>query len=299
MSTPSLDAGLVGVKDLPPYRAMLVVDMKDYSGAPGRHHAHLNTLIPEILQSAFSRGGLPTLWSETVFGDSTGDGFAIGLPAERLPFLLNPLLDSLQDELEDRGRTLTAAGFEPIRMRVSISIGPVTDSGQRAISDGAGTARVELHRLLDSQPVRDLLTRSGSATKVAAIVSARAYEDAVLTGYTDEPHELYVDAPVEVKRYQGTAYLRVPRPSGDLLRHGFRTPGEETTTAPSGAKSAPQPPPAQPAVQIDDHTRYRRGGVGNIGGSTVGSIVTDPAGPTHTGTGHQYLNDRADRESPR
>ncbi|MEU0095383.1 hypothetical protein [Kribbella sp. NPDC006257] len=303
MSTPQ-DPGFAGVSDLPPYRAMLVVDMKDYSGAPGRHHAHLNALIPEILQSTFVRCGLSTFWSETTFADSTGDGFAIGLPAERLPFLLNPFLEGLQNELEERGRTLTAAGFEPIRMRVSVAVGPVTDSGEGAVSDGAGNARVELHRLLDSKPVRDLLTRSGASTKVAAIVSARAYEDAVLTGYTDEvsgrgdePHELYVEAPVQVKRYQGKAYLRVPKPSGELLTHGFRKPEDSIAAADfAGERSAKQPSsPERPPAQVQDHSTNRRGGVGNIVGS-VGSIVTDPAGPTHTGTGHLYVNGPTDRE---
>ncbi|MEV8378364.1 hypothetical protein AB0P21_36840 [Kribbella sp. NPDC056861] len=291
------NAGSAGVRDLPPYRSMLVVDMKDYSGAPGRQHGHLNALIPEIMQSAFTRCGLEELWAETTFADSTGDGYAIGLPAERLPFLLNPYLGALQAELAGRSQMLAAAGFEPIRMRVSVTVGPVTDSGQGSVSDGAGDARVELHRLLDSKPVRDLLARSGDITRVAAIVSSRAYEDAVAAGYSDEPKDLYVEAPVQVKSYQGRAYLRVPVPSGELLTHGFGKPADGSTAT---ATTPAEPGPAEaapPAVQVTDNTRYRRGGVGSIGTST-GPIITDSSGPTHLGTGHLYLDGRSDRETP-
>jgi hypothetical protein len=58
-------------------------------------------------------------------------------------------------------------------------------------------------------------------TRVAAIVSARAYHDAVPPGYAADAPENYVPAPVEVKKLVGTGYLRVPSPSGDLLRDGF------------------------------------------------------------------------------
>jgi hypothetical protein len=151
----------------------------------------------------------------------------------------------------------------------------VTDSGRRAVSDGAGVARVELHRLLDSQPVRDLLTRSGNSTKVAAIVSARAYEDAVTAGYSDEDPALYVEAPVQVKRYQGNAYLRVPRPSGDLLASGFRT-------------AAPDP------AASTDRTRS----VDPVGISVAGNartVIGQATGPVHAGDGNQYLGS-ADKE---
>jgi hypothetical protein len=297
MSTPQ-DSGFAGVGDLPPYRSMLVVDMKDYSGTTSRQQAQLNGMIPEILESAFARCGLGAIWDEATFPSHSGDGYAIGLPSRRLPFLLNPYLDALQNELTDRSRLLAAAGFEPIRMRVSVAVGPVTDSGFNTVSDGAGAARVELHRLLDSEPVRDLLKRCGESTLVAAIVSARAFEDAVASGYSDEDPALYVEAPVQVKRYQGAAYLRVPLPSGDLLASGFRKPDDATSVAGSGSAEQVPTAPVQPAIQQNDYSTNRRGGIGSISGSGH-SIVTDPTGPTHTGTGGQYVNSRPDPDSVR
>lgn len=206
---------------LPNYRALLVVDMKDFSGERGRDHAELTESIPAILRQAFRRCGLVELWEEALFQGSTGDGYFSGFTSRSLPHLLNPVLPALQTELDHRNETSGTT----IRMRASVNVGPMTGEGENTISDGSGDARVETHRLLDSEPVRDLLERSGRATCVAAVVSARAFEDAVLPGYSAEDPDLYVPAPVQVKSYQGTAYLRVPHPSGDLLRRGFRVDG--------------------------------------------------------------------------
>lgn len=225
----------VAATDLPAYRALLVVDMKDFSGERGRDHAELTESIPAILRQAFRRCGLVELWEEALFQGSTGDGHFSGFTSRSLPHLLNPVLPALQTELDHRNETSGTT----IRMRASVNVGPMTGEGENTISDGSGDARVETHRLLDSEPVRDLLERSGRATCVAAIVSARAFEDAVLSGYSAEDPELYVPAPVQVKSYQGTAYLRVPHPSGDLLRRGFSnddagSSGEEVAVREAG-----------------------------------------------------------------
>ncbi|NUT48327.1 MAG: hypothetical protein HOV94_13610 [Saccharothrix sp.] len=212
------------VSELPPYRALMVVDIKDFSGVPGRHQAEVTDLVPVILRSAFERCGLAEVWRETRFVVSTGDGCAAGFPTAVLPMLLNPFLQALQDELDYRAQV--HADPVPFRMRVSVNVGPVTDSGRELMSEGSGASRVETHRLLDAEPVRELLTRSGPATRVAAIVSARAFHDAVIGGYTSEPKDLYVQAPVQVKQLTDVAYLRVPAPTGDLLHSGFLSRAE-------------------------------------------------------------------------
>ncbi|RSD17302.1 hypothetical protein [Amycolatopsis eburnea] len=205
--------------ELPPYRALLAVDIRDFSGSLGRDHARITDAVPKILRSAFQRCGLAETWQEMRFGFGTGDGYALGLSSAALPFLLNPFLPALQEELVYRDEV--NADPVPLRMRVSVHVGPVTDSGEGLLSEGSGTARIETHRLLDAEPVRELLNRSGPMTRVAAIVSARAYEDAVLSGYAADAPEHYVPAPVKVKKLTDTGYLRVPSPSGDLLRDGF------------------------------------------------------------------------------
>ncbi|UOZ02529.1 hypothetical protein [Amycolatopsis sp. WQ 127309] len=205
--------------ELPPYRALLAVDIRDFSGVLAKDHARITDAIPTILCSAFQRCGLSEIWHRQRFGFGTGDGYALGLPSTMLPFLLNPFLAALQEELVYRSEV--HADPVPLRMRVSVHIGPVTDSGADLLSEGSGTARIETHRLLDAGPVRELLNRSGPMTRVAAIVSEQAYHDAVLSGYAADAPEHYVPAPVEVKKHRGIGYLRVPSPSGDLLRDGF------------------------------------------------------------------------------
>lgn len=289
--------------ELPPYRALLVVDMKDFSGEKGRDHAQLTEEIPRILRDAFRRGGVADVWDERRFHGTTGDGYFVGFGSTYLPYLLNPVLVALQDELEYRNRVAQVTAHpRPIRMRASVHVGPMTDSGTNALGDGSGVARVETHRLLDSDPVRDLLKRSANTTCVAAVVSARAFEDAVLPGYAAESPDLYVPAPVQVKTFRATAYLRVPHPSGELLTKGFR-PDDGDGSAQRNDDDGPGGPGTRAGDTVwntmrnvrskgdvvqgrDVHNDRRRFGVGSIPGP-VGSVVTDPRGPVHTGRGDQ------------
>lgn len=280
--------------DLPPYHALLIVDMKDFSGTQGRRHAELTEEIPRILRDAFRKANLAEVLNDVRFQATTGDGYVLGFRSAVLPYLINPLLAELQDELAYRNRAVrTGHASEAIRMRVSINVGPTTLSGKNKISDGSGNARIETHRLLDAKPVRDLLTRSTDATCVAAVVSARVYEDAVLSGYAADDPDLYVEAPVQVKSYEGIAYLRVPCPTGDLLKHGFRPPENPTTTS----NDVPEPRPVDSGSSHNtvgdvrgQNTviQGRNDGIGSIGGS-VGNVYNgDVQGPIHSGRGNQF-----------
>lgn len=275
------------IAELPPYRAFLVVDMKDFSGSPGRHHAELTDAIPDILYQTFRRCGLSGRWDDARFRGSTGDGYYLGFRSAVLPFLLNPVLRELQEELQYRNKVGPVAGHDqPIRMRVSINVGPMTDSGHNSITDGSGAARIETHRLLDSPPVRDLLTRSSAITCVAAIISARVFEDAVLPGYAEDAPEFYVPAPVQVKNYHSQAYLRVPRPSGGLLTHGFTLPEADTrsvTAEPDRSPSQDAPLTGGvygSAVAAREYTDQRR--------TKISTTVNDAQGPVNTGSGSQF-----------
>lgn len=269
MSTP-MDPRYAGVSELAPYRALLVVDMKDYSGNAGRHQTELTKLIPEIMQAAFERAGLAWVWARKTAHNTTGDGYAIVLPSELLPHLLNPYLTALQEELEYRNHNRPYGWNGPIRFRVSINVGPVVDSGENLLGDGSGAERVTLHRLLDSDPVRHLLNSSDpEVTQVAAIVSRRVYEDAVLSKLADEPESLYVEAGAKVKTYQGQAYLRVPKPSAGLLINGF-------LNSPRLPEAEPPMPPGATA----------HGPAGAAGG--IGLQINGATGPIHTGSGAQY-----------
>ncbi|MBM7772247.1 hypothetical protein JOD54_002451 [Actinokineospora baliensis] len=206
------------VLELPPYRAVLVVDVKGFGGWRGREQADLVRLVPVVLREVFAECGLGGEWDRAPLSASTGDGWVLGLRSGLLPLLLNPVLPTLQEVLPDG-----------VRMRATVHIGPLT--GGRSLGAGNGEARVQAHRLLDARPVRELLDRSGPGTRVAAVVSERAYVDAVLSGYAGDDPGLYVPVPVRVKSFAQTAYLRVPVPTGELLSHGF------TGRAPSAVRS--------------------------------------------------------------
>jgi hypothetical protein len=238
--------------------------MKDFSAHRGRDHAALTDRIPQILDAAFTRAGNGDLWADRKrFPRSDGDGYVAGFPPAELPFLLNPFLHALQAELESQNRADLVVPGRPIRMRVSINVGPVTDSGADTISDGSGTARVETHRLLDAPAVKSVLERSGPQTYVAAIVSARAYEDAVMTGYAGLDESYFARVDVQVKAYRGVAFLRVPNPTGELLRTGL---WPETGEASAGGSDVSSGSAAR----------------------TIGTVIGTSHGPVHSGTGDQY-----------
>jgi hypothetical protein len=247
--------------ELPSYRAVLSVDVKNFSGvAPADHHA-LTELIPTILERAFERADQRGVWDERRFPAGRGDGFVVGFRPETLPMLVGPFLDALQGELAYHYQMRLGRGTEPTRMRVSIAVGPLTDSEDTQLGDGSGAAMIETHRLLDCDPVRQLLESSDpDVTFVAAVISARVYEDVVLSGYATKAPGEFVRVPVSVKNYRGEAYLHVPKPSGSLLKRGITATPDDL----------PQEAPASPLKEARD----KGDAVSNtIGGSVSGNVT--------------------------
>ncbi|MGO1048999.1 hypothetical protein [Crossiella sp. CA198] len=269
--------------DLPPYRAVLVVDIKDYSGYQGVEHQSLSEQVPEILAATFARIGRPEVWAEKSFHDSTGDGYAVGLDPRRLPLLIDPFLTGLQQELAGRHELATgAAARTPVRMRVSLSVGPLTDTGHNLLGDGKGAHRVEAHRLVDAPALKELLERTNPMlTFVAAILSERVFTDVVRAGYTRVQASEFTPAEVRIKQYQGTAYLYLPRSSGDALANGL-VPG----TAPVTSPTETPPTPAAPAAEGN----RSRGGMGDLH-EVSGTIIAGNDGAVQTGDGQQIIGD--------
>lgn len=293
--TVSLVGAQAHIKELPPYKALLVVDIKDFSGYPGARHAALTREVPSLLDQAFQRAGWRD-WSRfTPFETSTGDGYVLVTESAVLPFLVHPFLECLQQELEDRNRTYPGGGDRPLRLRVSVHVGPVTDSGDGRFDDGSGDARVTLHRLLDAEPVRHLLDDSNpSTTLVAAVLSARVFEDVVVAEYCHLRSDDFVPVPVTQKSYSGQAYLRVPRPSGGLLRRGFPRPDDQSGPS-SPASSGPQPTTSGPAATARPHASAR--GPVNAGSGSQ-NVIEDVHARTAYGAGrdlHIGASERDDR----
>jgi hypothetical protein len=188
-----------------------------------------------------------------------------------LPFLIDPLLTALQEELT-LANNGAAAGAAPLRMRMSVHVGPLTASDIGRISDGSGAARVAAHRLVDAPAVKALLVRSTAATCVAGIISERVVEDVVRSGFTATGIDHYVPVTVRLKELDSVAYLRVPEATGDLLVRGLGPPTDPT----------PSSVDAPHAVTYSARTSI---------GTATGSV--------HTGDGDQYNYGRMPRRQER
>ncbi|WP_214324233.1 FHA domain-containing protein [Nonomuraea sediminis] len=200
-------------RDLPPYRALVAVDLERFSTHPSSRLPVLSEAVPRVLEDAMRLAGLD--WAQRRFPQDAGDGYVFGLPPELLPKVLHPFLPLLQRVLEER---------EPprLRMRVAVHLGALPDSGGDALGDGVGKAMNDVHRLLDSAPVREALARTDpEVTLVAAIVSRRVYADVVEAGYTALRHGELTPVRAQVKHFDEEAWLYVPVPSGAALRGGL------------------------------------------------------------------------------
>ncbi|MFJ1792707.1 hypothetical protein [Kitasatospora griseola] len=202
-------------RQLPPYRGLVAVDAKDFTGHPAIEHGVISRAVPELLERSFERADLAHVWADRRFPASTGDGYIFGFDPAWMPFLIHPWLHTLQDELAKFN--VYSAGAVHTRLRVSLHIGPLPDTGDEF--DGNGTPRNDTHRLLDSRPVKAVLAASSeSITHVAAILSDRCYQDAVASGYTGRHPDHFIEVPatVEGKKFDQRAWLYVPTPSGNL-----------------------------------------------------------------------------------
>ncbi|MFE3547703.1 hypothetical protein ACFXN2_03410 [Streptomyces kronopolitis] len=247
-------------RPLPPYRGILAVDAKDFTGRPAIEHEAVSRAVPELLKTALSRAELGDLWDDRKFPASTGDGYVFGFDPTRLPFVVHPLLLMLQDVLTDFN--VLSHGAVPIRLRASLHVGPLPDTGDEF--SGNGTARNDTHRLLDSRPVKAVLaSHKENITHVAAVLSDRCYQETVASGYTGRhpDHFVEVAATVDGKPFSQLAWIYVPQPSGPL----YEEPSNVNTSQASAREAV------RPLERDDTQTPHARNTAsnGNINTGTV------------------------------
>jgi hypothetical protein len=226
---------------LPPSRAIFAVDAEKFTRNPSARQPELSDAIPHLLGSAFARCGLSQVWEARRFPQGTGDGYVFGVPSELAPFLLDPLLNQLQEVLEEHDRRLRSQdrGLR-LRLRVAIHMGSVPDSGDRR--EGIGTPVNDTFRLLDSESIRLELSHSNpDLTLMAAIVSQRVFEDVVRAGFTPGlPPDRFspVIAEVAAKEFAQPAWIFVPKPSRSRApAHGIASSQASADAAPAGQAS--------------------------------------------------------------
>jgi len=220
----------VASRMLPPYRGILAVDAERFTGNPSARQPDLSAAVQEVLRVALERCGHLQIWEQRRFPQATGDGYVFGVFPEVLPFLLSPFLDALHGTLAEKDDSLRAINRETrLRLRVSVNVGPVPDSGD-TLRDRIGSPTNNTFRLLDSSPVKNALKESNpDVTLIAVIVSQRVFDDVIRAGYTPALHAdqlTQVAAEVPGKDFAEPAWLYVPRPSRLASRDGGVTPAE-------------------------------------------------------------------------
>lgn len=246
---------------LPPYRGLIAVDSVQFSKHRSVHLPDLSAAIPEALQTALTRCGIPQVWEKRRFPQGTGDGYIFGTKTRYVPALIEQVVPSLQHVLHDLAPTLRAKDRSlNLRLRISIHIGPIYDEGDE-LRDRISEPTIHACRLLDSTALKEALRLSQpDVTLVAAIISQRVFEDVVQAGYL-QLHETEfepVAATVPDKGFKQSAWLYIPR------RSHHPKESHAPTAASSTTKSLSTPPPSTTAIFH-----------GNVGGNITASEIHD------------------------
>lgn len=205
------------------YTGILAVDVRQYSRHNSARQDKITELLDGVLRKAADRADLRELFQDNSFHAYRGDGYLIGFPPSLVAPVVDRYFDSLQAELRRRATDLRANGIE-LRLRASLHLGPVRSFDALVADSPAGKVMVESGRMIDTAPVRALLDHSDpEVTLVATMVSEEVMKQVIEAGHTVRKASEFVAAPLrlDTKGYAGTGYLRVPVPSGELLRQGL------------------------------------------------------------------------------
>lgn len=201
---------LVGSEDagpqhdrLPPGRRhlCLAVDIEKYSARGNADMIRLQRALLRVVRAACARAAVD--W-DTCGRQAQGDGYLLVLPPDTDDTRAVPLL------MQGLTEALATVNREPrtvIRMRAAFHHGIVHEGD----SGYAGSAIVELFRVLDSRPLRTLLADDPSTHLVVAFPD-RTYQDLVVHGYAGLSPEGFIRTDVRVKHFTGVAWIRSQRP---------------------------------------------------------------------------------------
>lgn len=234
-------------RNLPRHRALFVVDMRDYSDTADPSMEQVRKDIDDLLATAFRESGLSEEWHSPELHSDTGDGFILGLPTTRMWRLIDPLIENL-DRVLYRYDQARLASTPPVRLRVSVHLGPLPDSYR-------GSAINDLCRLVNSDQAEAALTiATERGAFVALIVSDEVFQVVVRQGRTerlDQRDFSRVIATVPSKSFEALAWVHAPRVGTSAFESlSAPTANDATASRDTDASQAATPNGAAPKYSI-------------------------------------------------
>jgi class 3 adenylate cyclase len=256
---------------IPEYRALLTVDIEDYSSRTDAEQRMLQSALMTALDRAADAAELNReQWVKQLGGDGL---MALLPPGSDVCRLLDVLVRRLDAELGSYNRLREQPTWSRIRMRLAVHAGPIHVDGE---SGWPGQHVVLPARLRDSKPVRAALAARPEAD-LAVVVSAEVYRDYVTQGPGNPRPSEFRAVRVKEKKQSYIAHLHLPR--FDIHDISELAPYDVGDQAPSdGAEPmAPKPQPPSPAGGITAgrdvigrmSNRSSGGGSINIGGGSA------------------------------
>jgi hypothetical protein len=177
-------------------RLGFTVDIVGYSDRTAPRQREIQQRLSWLMHETMVAAGVPPAQADI---QSSGDGMNVVLPAH-VPDL--GTFPRKMIEFANRLRTDNEAHSDRIRVRMAADVGPV---GPAALGH-AGPTVVRFCRLVDSDQLRDAVTRNPGADLVVA-VSDWLYENLIRPGYSAIDERAFTREQVVAKRYQAVAWL--------------------------------------------------------------------------------------------
>lgn len=238
---------------------ILVLDVENFSTRPDPVQRSLRTAMYDVVHSAFEAAGVPA--GEIVWEDR-GDGILMLVPPTVAPVrLAGPFVRALDDALREQAVFHSAA--HALRIRLALHQGLAERDGHGWSGDAINTA----FRLVDAQPLRDVLRAAGSA-RLAFVVSGQVYDAVVRPGRRGTDPAAYLP-------------LRFTTKHGEAVDSWVTVPGYSAPPGlPGGADAAGGPAPDASGGPAPDAVPAPQAAAAPRGGSTieVGTVHGDVVG---------------------
>jgi hypothetical protein len=198
-------------------RLCVAYDVEHYSQRGTLREYATQQRLLDVLQFAFGEAGLAPGEYEM---QEQGDGGLALLPtggAVDEPRLIVGLLGALRNALTELNDDLVDQA--KIRLRIALQEGVVHVAAHGYV----GPAVIDVCRLRDAGPVRDALARS--TAPMVAVVADGLYRDVLSQGYHGLPGTAFAPVDVQVKSYQGKAWIYLPGEVRSSAEDPARTSG--------------------------------------------------------------------------